>query len=299
MTTSDEATRRKRLKAAFRMPSAQTMMSRKSSITNAIVGSVLPVIRPSIDEVEQALTILGMDPYDVRCAYCGDEMSEWDHLRPLVLNRRPTGFISEIANLVPSCGKCNQSKRNQPWRTWMQSGTDRSPSGRQIADLDQRIARLEAYECWRAPTIIDFESLVGRDVWDQYWVRCEAVIEDMKPFWNSDWLNVRVRVECDGRNDHGNTYSAFVGDERIGSIKKGEAVVERRPKGSRVVAARRHSLRWFGHSSVEKGVNAAQFPQETIGGAARLLAESYARANTVDNGAHSPQPAGRAGGKRK
>ena len=42
-----------------------------------------------------------------------------DHLRPLVKDKEPTGYISEIHNLVPSCGKCNQSKGNKEWKAWM------------------------------------------------------------------------------------------------------------------------------------------------------------------------------------
>src|SRR5436190_11832211 len=109
-----------------------------------------------------------MEVTDVRCAYCGDKMTEWDHLRPLVVKQRPTGFVSEIANLVPSCGKCNQSKGNSHWRDWMLSGTGLSPSARKIADIDDRIVRLEAYEQWRTPTKIDFEGIVGRDDWEAY-----------------------------------------------------------------------------------------------------------------------------------
>src|SRR5262249_46649708 len=105
-TTAADKAKRKLLKVCFRLPSVQTMVSRKSSITNAFVNAVIPVIPPTLEEVLQALTILGMEPTDVRCAYCGDKSSEWDHLRPLVLNKRPTGFITEIANLVPACGKC-------------------------------------------------------------------------------------------------------------------------------------------------------------------------------------------------
>jgi len=48
--------------------------------------------------------------------------TDWDHLRPLVRNRRPTGFISEIKNLVPSCGPCNQSKGAADWKAWMTEG---------------------------------------------------------------------------------------------------------------------------------------------------------------------------------
>ena len=119
MTAPDSGLRRKILAAAFQMPSVQTMVSRKSSITNAFVNAVIPTIPPTADEIDEALTILGMEPTNVRCAYCGDKATEWDHLRPLVAKRRPTGFISEIANLVPACGKCNQSKGGSDWRKWM------------------------------------------------------------------------------------------------------------------------------------------------------------------------------------
>ncbi len=175
MTPSDETARRKLLEAAFQMPKPQTMVSRKSSITNAFVNAVIPVINPTLEEIEKALNILGMDASDVRCAYCGDNMTEWDHLRPLVLNHRPTGFISEIANLVPSCGKCNQSKGNTNWRKWMLGTTAKhSPTVRKL-ETTERIARLEAYEQWLKPTEIDFEASLGSEEWDKYWKSWESV----------------------------------------------------------------------------------------------------------------------------
>ena len=116
MTPLNEASWRKLLLSAFQMPSVASMVSRKSSITNAFVNTLIPQIPPTVEEIEQALTVLAMDPADVRCAYCGDAKTEWDHLRPLVVKQRPTGYITEIANLVPACGKCNQSKRNAEWR---------------------------------------------------------------------------------------------------------------------------------------------------------------------------------------
>ena len=172
--------RRKMLEAAFQMPSVQTMVSRKSSITNAFVNSIIPAIPPTLEDIEQALAILGMEPPDVRCAYCGDKNTEWDHLRPLVLNHRPTGFISEIANLVPSCGKCNQSKGNKPWRDWMLSGKGLSPSARGIPDVADRVARLDAYERWRSPTSVDFEAILGRTAWERYWSLWKNVNEELR-----------------------------------------------------------------------------------------------------------------------
>ncbi len=180
MTTAIDGSRRKLLAVAFQMPSAQTMVSRKSSITNAFVNAVIPAVPPTHDDVEEVLTILGMEPSDVRCVYCGDKATEWDHLRPLVVKRRPTGFITEIANLVPACGKCNQSKGNKPWRDWMLSRAKLSPTGRAVPNVADRVARLEAYERWRSPIKVDFESIVGRETWEHYWSLCEAVIDELR-----------------------------------------------------------------------------------------------------------------------
>jgi hypothetical protein len=179
MATSEDDLRRVLLLAAFQMPSAATMKSRKSSITNAFVGAIIPVVPPSHDEIEEALRVLAMNPEDVQCAYCGDRSTEWDHLRPLVLNRRPTGYISEIANLVPACGKCNQSKGNKEWRKWMLSDARLSPTGRQKGDVLERYKRLEAYESWRSPIHVDFERIVGHEEWERYWSLLEDVIAEL------------------------------------------------------------------------------------------------------------------------
>ena len=116
MTSASEL-RLKLCAEAFRMPSVQTMMSRKSSITNAFVCAIIPRLPPpTAKEIDEALQILGVDPADVKCVYCGSDSTEWVHFRPLVVDRQPTGYLSEISNLVPACGKCNQSKGNKPWR---------------------------------------------------------------------------------------------------------------------------------------------------------------------------------------
>ncbi|CAN5229228.1 hypothetical protein BH10PLA2_BH10PLA2_15580 [soil metagenome] len=180
MTPTDDESRRKLLTAAFRMPSFQTMVSRKSSITNAFVNSVIPVVKPTIEEIDQALQILGLDPADCRCVYCGDKSTEWDHLRPLVIQRRPTGFVTEIANLVPACGKCNQSKGNKPWRDWMISKAKLSPTGRGLPNVAERLARLEAFEKWRPPTKLDFALVVGNEEWEFDWAMCEKATDELR-----------------------------------------------------------------------------------------------------------------------
>jgi 5-methylcytosine-specific restriction endonuclease McrA len=156
------------------------MMARKSSITNAFVNAIIPTIPPTVDEIEEALKILQLDPADLRCAYCGTEATEWDHLRPLVARLRPTGFISEIANLVPACGKCNQSKGGSDWRKWMLGDADLSPTGRGIPNVAKRVANLDRFVKWRQPTKIDFESVFGADQWDRYWSFYDDVIGELR-----------------------------------------------------------------------------------------------------------------------
>lgn len=184
---------RRRLLAAFRMPSVQTMVSRKSSITNAFVNAVIPTVTPTPEEIAEALAILQMSLDDVRCAYCGDRATEWDHLRPLVRDRRPTGFISEIANLVPACGKCNQSKGNKPWREWLFSTARLSPTGRGIAEVEKRAAALDQYERWKQPTQVDFVGILGNDNWEGYWTLCDKVNEELR-LSNEVAISLRARV---------------------------------------------------------------------------------------------------------
>lgn len=159
----------------FRMPTPVKITGRSSSITNAFINSIIPVVPPSAEEVKRALEILGMTPETFQCAYCGSVASEWDHLRPLVKDKKPTGYISEIHNLVPSCGKCNQSKGNKEWKTWRLSDAKQSPAVRGIQDIAERIKRLEIYESSKVLTKMDFAAIAGHDDWAQHQNNLEQV----------------------------------------------------------------------------------------------------------------------------
>lgn len=153
----------------FAMPTIMKITTRTSTITNAFANAIIPAVKPKESEVREALEVLGLDSNDLRCAYCGDPSTEWDHLRPLVRDKKPTGYISEIANLVPSCGKCNQSKGGQSWREWISGPARRSPASREVPNLQERIGRLEAFEGWRRPTQVDFQTAVEHELWSLYW----------------------------------------------------------------------------------------------------------------------------------
>lgn len=187
------------IQSVFQMPStaiAKAISARSSSITAAFVSSILPIIQPTDDEILEALRILEMEPDNVRCAYCGDDSTEWDHLRPIVTDQRPTGFISEIRNLVPSCGKCNQSKGKSHWREWMLGSAKRSPKTRRVADLNARVERLESYERWGNLTPIDFTSIVPHDLWQEHWSNMRRLHDEMK---SAQEVALRVRQTIENK----------------------------------------------------------------------------------------------------
>jgi hypothetical protein len=167
------------IRSVFQMPTPMSISGRSSSITAAFTSSIIPQVEPSDDEIRTALKILGMSPNEVQCAYCGANTTEWDHLRPLVKKQTPTGFISEIRNLVPSCGKCNQSKGNKYWRDWIIGDANLSPKSQHIPDLKKRIERLEKYESWGNIKPLDLRSMVDNAVWEEHWTNWQNLLKAM------------------------------------------------------------------------------------------------------------------------
>lgn len=167
-------------KSVFRMPTPVKIIGRTSSITNAFVNGIIPVIEPTDGEIDDALRTLGMDRESICCAYCGDTYTEWDHFRPLIVDKGPTGYISEIHNLVPACGKCNQSKGNKSWKKWMYSDATLSPKTKGIKDIDYRCRKLEEYEEKYEPIRLDFEDIVGSELWRTHWENHKKLLDLMK-----------------------------------------------------------------------------------------------------------------------
>ena len=182
-------------KDVFNMPNPVTIMGRSSSITNSFVNGIIPVIEPTEDEIHDALTILEQNKDDVRCVYCGDKKTEWDHLYPLIVNKKHTGYITEIANLVPACGKCNQSKGNSNWKEWMLSNAEKSPKTRGIKDLDRRIEIIENYDKHFQKRIINLEELAGKELWEKYQRAYDSIIFNMESAQNiMDEIKKKISV---------------------------------------------------------------------------------------------------------
>jgi hypothetical protein len=153
--------------------------SRTSSITNSFVQAIIPSMHPTPEEKRNALAVLNIDPEKISCVYCGSNASDWDHLRPLVHKKRPSGYINNIRNAVPSCGPCNQSKGGAEWRKWIKGSAQRSPTARAIADLPARMERLEQFERWANAKPIKLEQLAGAKLWAKYWSKHDEIVRAM------------------------------------------------------------------------------------------------------------------------
>jgi hypothetical protein len=166
------------------MPKSITINGRSSSITNAYFNGIIPVIVPTEEDIFNAYTMLNIRNGSETCAYCGEKATEWDHIRPLIKEKKPTGYITEIGNLIPSCGKCNQSKGNKDWKEWILSDANLSPKTRGVQDLNQRISNIEDYiNFWetkkRVHKIDDYKRIIGSEKWEEYLNSYKCVIDAM------------------------------------------------------------------------------------------------------------------------
>ncbi len=142
---------------------------RTTSVTNSFVQAVIPWVSPKPHERDEALDVLGMKLETVSCAYCGGSASDWDHLRALVRNKRPTGYVSDYKNMVPACGRCNQSKGAQEWRTWIEGAAPSSPTTRKVSKLKDRISALARFEAWGQVEPLALEELAAPALWKAHW----------------------------------------------------------------------------------------------------------------------------------
>lgn len=182
------------------LPKAMKITGRTSSITNAFVNGIIPKIKPTADEIEEALNILQMSKDDVKCAYCGNDANQWDHFEPIVDKQRPRGYITEIYNLIPCCSTCNSSKSGSNWFTWITGTSKKSPKGRGISDIDSKINIIKQYEDWcdTMRKVIDIKKIVGSKDWDIHWKNHDQIIELMKKMQkHSDKLKNKISNSMD------------------------------------------------------------------------------------------------------
>lgn len=154
-------------KPDFKLPKATSYSSITSSITKAFVDSIVLARKPTNEEYDEYMKIFPLTKEGKKeCAYCGGPFKYYEHFRPLVEGKLPSGYGSDIYNLVPSCGGCNEGKHGDNWKTYMEKRTlVDDPESHKL-----RYQRLEAYEEWGEGKVVkvDFREVIGDKDWDRY-----------------------------------------------------------------------------------------------------------------------------------
>lgn len=164
----------------FKLPNAPNINGRKSTIAKALSDGIAPRYRPNNKEYNEYLMFFHKDIEDnFLCAYCGIKSDYLEHFRPLVENKKPTGYGSDIYNLVPSCKTCNEKKKNDYWKTWMNNleiiGTVHSENH------NKRFDNLKKFESWGENKVIhiNYENLIGSEIWSKYLKSFEELLTTM------------------------------------------------------------------------------------------------------------------------
>lgn len=139
----------------FEMPTFVTPKLRTTVIANSFTNGVMPQIEPSEEEIDFVLSIFQQSRgKELKCVYCDEPATEWDHFRPLISNKKPSGYMTDIYNLVPCCHLCNCSKGAKNWRDYLNSTSKKSARTRlasknqtHLIDKNGRLYKnLEAFE---------------------------------------------------------------------------------------------------------------------------------------------------------
>lgn len=150
----------------MKIPGKATISNRTSTMASQFARARAPYIIPTASEFDARYGMLAIDPAAPTCVYCGGPPTEWDHLMPMVAGSRWTGYFTEIANLVPACGKCNQSRGSKPVAEWMRSSAVWAPmvvfqardglsSEDAECEVDRRIAILDTAIAAQPPTRLE------------------------------------------------------------------------------------------------------------------------------------------------
>ena len=164
----------------FKLPTKSDLKSRTSTINNAFAISITPYIYPSPIETVHFLEELQIK--EGQCAYCLGEANAMDHVKPLVTNGLPTGYITEIKNLVPCCSACNSAKGAKDFLLWYKSQKNIERLYRKGLDdeqIDDRFNIVSAY-IDKIPQPINYKEILGDEIWDEYIARKSKMLELLK-----------------------------------------------------------------------------------------------------------------------
>lgn len=186
----------------FKLPTKSDLKSRTSTISNAFAIAITPYIYPSLNEIEHFLKELHLE--QGQCAYCLGKANAMDHVKPLVTGGLPTGYITEIRNLVPCCSACNSAKGAQDFRAWYKSEKNIKrlhSEGLTDTEIDERFDIVSRY-IDKIPAPIDYKTILGDNLWNEFLHRKEEMVRLLKEDQLfCDELSAIIKNKIDSENN--------------------------------------------------------------------------------------------------
>lgn len=148
----------------FKYPTADHIGGRTSTICRSMACTLLDREACSPKEEKKWMRYFP----EKKCAYCGKTATHLDHLHALIIDRKPTGYGTEPANLVPCCGECNQPKGNMLWEEFMRSNNCHHIGDAQTDDpkaaMENRIRNIKLFQKDMPPRKVNIDDEV-MDKW--------------------------------------------------------------------------------------------------------------------------------------
>jgi hypothetical protein len=117
-----------------------------------------------------------MSEGNVLCIYCGTApATRWDHLHPV-----SKGGDSGPGNLVPACGRCDDSKQDSTIEEWAASGAKHRPPPSRAPVI---LARIKEYKRAYAYEAREFETKLSpeqRAIYLRFREKLDALREQMR-----------------------------------------------------------------------------------------------------------------------
>ncbi len=162
------------------MPTKSNLKGRTSTINNAFVISITPFIKPDPSILKQYYKELEIE--EKQCGYCmrmglGKSV---DHIFPLVIDGMPSGYITDITNLIPCCTECNSTKGGKLFEDWYkeQKNVDRLNSyGMSYDDINKRYNIIMNYINNHCSQPLSYKEIVGEKLWNEYINRKNKMLE--------------------------------------------------------------------------------------------------------------------------
>ena len=113
----------------------------------------------------------------------------------MIIDGKPSGYIHEISNLIPSCESCNSIKSNDTLEQFFDNPKFTCKlSESELIDRKRIVEEYQEYFRKKYGKLVklNFEEIVDSDLWEEYLNKTEEILELMRS--TSDMYN-KIKAE--------------------------------------------------------------------------------------------------------